>query len=111
MISLHWVLLITTIVLAVMLCQMYVISWVKKWNVEYLYKIFFRVTNSTSQKMKFHFDLVTRKLNFYFSTFELLTRSRKIKFYFELQAGWVNFYFITFKSLTQGWKIKSSTWS
>ena len=36
MISLKWVLLSTTIVLAVMLCQMYVISQVKKWNVEYL---------------------------------------------------------------------------
>ena len=38
-------------------------------------KFFFRVTNSTSQNIKLNFDLLNRRLNFYFSTFELLTRS------------------------------------
>ena len=54
-----------------------------------------RVTNSKSKNKKFHFELLTRRLNFYFFYFrvtnsklknkklhfELLTRSRKIKNY------------------------------
>ena len=38
-----------------------------------------RVTNSKSKNKKLHFELLTRRFNFYFSTFELLTRSWKIK--------------------------------
>ena len=34
-----------------------------------------RVTNSKSKNKKLHFELLTRRFNFYFSTFELLTRS------------------------------------
>ena len=33
----------------------------------------------TSQNKKLHFELLTRRFNFYFSTFKLLTRSWKIK--------------------------------
>ena len=42
-------------------------------------KFFFRVTNSTSKNIKVNFELLTRKFNFYYSTFELLTRSWKTK--------------------------------
>ena len=38
-----------------------------------------RVTNSKSKNKNLHFELLTRRFNFYFFTFELLTRSRKIK--------------------------------
>ena len=34
-----------------------------------------RVTNSKSKNKKFHFELLTRRFNFYFSAFELLTQS------------------------------------
>ena len=34
-----------------------------------------RVTNSKSKNKNLHFELLTRRLNFYFFTFELLTRS------------------------------------
>ena len=34
-----------------------------------------RVTNSKSKNKKLHFELLTRRLNFYFFTFKLLTRS------------------------------------
>ena len=37
-----------------------------------LWKFFFRVTNSTLQNIRFHFKALTRRLNFYFSTFEVL---------------------------------------
>ena len=40
-----------------------------------------RVTNSKSKNKKLHFELLTRRFNFYFSAFELLTRSWKIKSY------------------------------
>ena len=40
-----------------------------------LLKFFFRVTNTTSKNIKVNFELLTRKFNFYYSTFELLTRS------------------------------------
>ena len=40
-----------------------------------------RVTNSKSKNKKLHFELLTRRFNFYFFTFELLTRSWKIKNY------------------------------
>ena len=56
---------------------------------------FFWVTNLTSQNFQFHFELLTRRFNFYFFTFELLTQSCKIKFHFEL--------------LTLSWKIKGFT--
>ena len=46
-----------------------------------LHRFFFRVTNSTSWKIKLNFELLTRRFNFYFSTFELLTRSWKTKSY------------------------------
>ena len=36
----------------------------------FLQEFFFRLTNSTLQNIKFHFELLTRRLNFYFSTFE-----------------------------------------
>ena len=80
-----------------------------------------RVTRS-SCAIKFHFELLTHRLNFYFSTFELITRIltnnnnsstnsklKNKKFHFELQTQWVNFYFITFELLTRGRKIKSFT--
>ena len=38
-----------------------------------------RATNSKSKNKKLHFELLTRRFNFYFSTFELLSRSWKIK--------------------------------
>ena len=41
--------------------------------------VILRVTNSKSKNKKLHFELLTRRFNFYFSTFELLTRSWKIK--------------------------------
>ena len=44
-------------------------------NLKILLKFFLRVTNLTSENIKFHFELLTRKLNFYFSTFKVLTRS------------------------------------
>ena len=44
-----------------------------------LQKLFFRVTNSTSLNIKL--NLLTRRFNFYFSTFKLLTRSLKIKYF------------------------------
>ena len=54
------------------------------------------VANSKSKNKKFHFELLTQRFNFYFSTFELLT--------------WrLDFYFFTFELLTRGWKIKSYT--
>ena len=34
-----------------------------------------RVTNPKLKNKNFHFELLTRRLNFYFFTFELLTRS------------------------------------
>ena len=37
--------------------------------------VILRVTNSKSKNKKSHFELLTRRFNFYFSTFELLTRS------------------------------------
>ena len=45
-------------------------------NSKVLQKFFFWVPNSTSL---FNFEILTRRLNFYFSTFELLTQSWKIK--------------------------------
>ena len=45
----------------------------------YLLFFYFRVTNSNLRNNKFHFQLLTQRLNFYFFTFELLTRSWKIK--------------------------------
>ena len=44
-------------------------------------KFFFRVTNSTLYNVKLNFELLTRSINFYFFTFELITRSAKIKNY------------------------------
>ena len=38
-----------------------------------------RVTNSKSKNKTLHFELLTRRFNFYFSTFKLLTGSWKIK--------------------------------
>ena len=46
---------------------------------KFLHRFFFWVTNSTSWKIKLNFELLTRRFNFYFSTYELLTRSQKIK--------------------------------
>ena len=43
------------------------------------WKFFFRVTNSTSWNIKLNIELLTRRSNFYFYTFELLTRSWKTK--------------------------------
>ena len=40
-----------------------------------------QVTNSKSKNKNLHFELLTREFNFYFSTFELLTRTWKIKNY------------------------------
>ena len=40
-----------------------------------------RVTNSKSKNKKSYFELLTQRFNFYFSTFELLTRSWKTKNY------------------------------
>ena len=40
-----------------------------------------RVTNSKSKNKKFHLELLTQRFKFYFSTFELVTRSWKIKNY------------------------------
>ena len=34
---------------------------------KFLEKLFFQVTNSTSQNIKFHFELLTQRLDFYFS--------------------------------------------
>ena len=34
-----------------------------------------QVTNSKSKNKKLHFELLTRRFKFYFSTFELLTRN------------------------------------
>ena len=102
-----------------------------------------RVTNLSHdielRKMTPHIKFITRWLNFYFSTFELLTPSWKIKsftlhylleveklkvllwvsnsklknkmFLFVLLTQWVNFYIFTFKLLTQSWKTKSFTLS
>ena len=47
----------------------------------YLLFFYFRVTNSNLRNNKFHFQLLTRRLNFYFFNLELLTRSWKIKIY------------------------------
>ena len=38
-------------------------------------EVLFRVTNSTSYIIKLNFELLTRRFNFYLSTFELLNRS------------------------------------
>ena len=38
-------------------------------------KVAFRVTNLKLESIKFHFELLTRWLNFYFFAFKLLTRS------------------------------------
>ena len=46
---------------------------------KFLQKFFFWVTNLTPQNIKLNFESLTRRLNFYFSTFELLTWSWKIK--------------------------------
>ena len=76
-------------------------------------------------------ELLTHSLNFYFSTFELLTQNWKMKNLtssYEVEAEkekvslrvnnsklkinrWLNSYFITFELLTRGWKIKMSTLS
>ena len=40
-----------------------------------------RVTNSKLKNKKFHFELLTPRLKFYFFTFELLTWSWKLKSY------------------------------
>ena len=55
-----------------------------------------RVTNSKSKNKKLHFELVTRRLNFYFSTLELLTQRWKTKK-------------LCSELLTRGRKIKSFT--
>ena len=44
-----------------------------------LYKFFIRVTNSTSWKIILNLELLTRRFNFYFYIFELLTQSQKTK--------------------------------
>ena len=44
---------------------------------KFLQKLFFQVTNSTSSNIEFHFELLTQWVNFYFDTFELLTRGWK----------------------------------
>ena len=46
---------------------------------KFLKKFFYRITNSTSQNVKLNFELLPRKFNFYFSTFELPTQSSKMK--------------------------------
>ena len=47
----------------------------------YTNDVILRVTNLKFEKKKFRFELLARRLNFYFFTFELVTRSRKIKSY------------------------------
>ena len=84
-----------------------------------LQKFFFRVTNSTLYNIKLNFELLTRKLNFYFFTFELknkklhfdlLTRSQKIKkHHFELLILRLNLFCSTLELLTQSQKKKSYT--
>ena len=56
---------------------------------KFLWRFFFRVTNSPSQNIKFYLELLTRELKSYFSAFKLLTRSWKIKSFnsrYELEA-------------------------
>ena len=43
----------------------------------YTNDVILRVTNLKFEKKKFRFELLARRLNFYFFTFELVTRSRK----------------------------------
>ena len=76
---------------------------------KFLQKFLFRLTNSTSYNNKFHFELLTLRLNFNLSTFELdfelptLTNSKRKnkKFHFELLTQWLKFYFVTFKLQTR----------
>ena len=42
---------------------------------------YFQVTNSKSKNKKFNFESLTRRLNFFFFTFDLQTQSWKIKSY------------------------------
>ena len=44
-----------------------------------LHRFFFRVTNLSSWKIKWNFELLNQRFNFSFSTFELLTQRRKTK--------------------------------
>ena len=62
-----------------------------------LFLFHFRVTNSKLKKKKLHFELLTRWLNFYLYTFELLTRGEKIKHFTLSYYPWVHFYFLTFE--------------
>ena len=56
--------------------------------------------------MKFHFELLTRRLMFYFSTFDLLTRNEKNeKIHLELLLE-VEKEKSKFRVLTRSWKIK-----
>ena len=67
---------------------------------KFLQKFFFRVIQ-LRKALQFHSELLPRKLNFNFFTFELLTRSWKIKSF--------PFEFFTFHFFTRSWKIKSFT--
>ena len=98
---------------------------------KFLYKFFFRVTNSTSQNSRLNFELLARRLKVYFFIFELLTLGWKIKgytssyylmikllvfrcritdsnlknkkSYLELLTRQVHFYFLTFELRTWSW--------
>ena len=61
-------------------------------------KIFIEILLSRSLwNIKLNFELLTRRFNFYFSTFELLARSWKIKkLHFQLLTRRSNFYFFYF---------------
>ena len=100
--------------------KVYILIWVCRLVVENFHKpVKHKVRNSRVTKMSYEielrkmtsqftvansnifieilpWELLTRRINFYFITFEMLTR-------------WLNFYFSTFALLTRTWKILNYT--
>ena len=78
-----------------------------------------RVTNSKSKNKNLHFEILTRRFNFYFSTFESLTRRWKIKrftstqrfsfFYFRVTNSRLTNKKLHFVLLTWSQKMKKKT--